>query len=320
MPTVECEFEVPAAAAAQRVEHWLAPRLPLLSATKLRVLFTQHDIRCNGRVIPSGYRLRTGDRIQLLWDPARLPPLLPEPLPLELLYQDQELLAVDKPAGMLMHPTMGVKRGTLANAILALWNPWLTSQHLVNPTAEPVFWPYFLHRLDRETSGVVLIARKRSTASLMGRQWTAHAVHKCYVAILEGTMDGPELIVDAAIGRVADQAPHWQVTPQGAPAQSRIQPILQQDGQTLCILQPITGRTNQLRIHAASIGHPIAGDIAYGAAESTRLFLHAWTLCFEHPYSGHETTVEAPLPSAMEAIWPGATQALHTALHRECPR
>nr|MCU0229518.1 RluA family pseudouridine synthase [Bryobacterales bacterium] len=243
-PPVECEFHVPPSAVGTRVEQWLAPRLPLLSATKLRLLFTQGAIRRNGEAIPSGQRLRAADRIDVHWDPARLPPLYPEPHTLDILHQDHHLLAVNKPAGMLVHPTMGVKRGTLANAILAHWNPWLQPHHQVNPAAHPVHWPHFLHRLDRETSGVVLIARDPATASSMGALWARREVRKTYVAILEGEMPLGHFLIDAPIGRVSEQPPHWRVSPTGSPAQSECTVLATDAGHSLVLLSPITGRTN----------------------------------------------------------------------------
>ncbi|MCW5962843.1 MAG: RluA family pseudouridine synthase [Bryobacterales bacterium] len=289
-----------------RLDAYLAPRLPLLSGTKLRVLLMQSGVLRNGLRVTGGDRLRPGDVVDICWDPSRLPPLFPEPYSLSILWEDALLVAVDKPAGMLVHPTMGVKRGTLANALLALWNPWLREELLVDESATPVIWPHFLHRLDRETSGVVLVARNRESASRLGKQWAARGVRKQYLAIMEGRLPAGWSMVDAPIGRVADTAPHWQATPGGMSAQSYLYPLACEAGLTLALLEPVTGRTNQLRIHTASLGRPIVGDVAYGATAAGRLCLHAWRLMFNHPQCDSMVTVEAPPPSAFQQQWPAA--------------
>ncbi len=296
--------------ARQRLDAYLAPRLPLLSGTKLRVLFAQGGVLRNGLRATGGEVPKPLDTIAIHWDPARLPPVLPEPYPLELPWEDVQICAVNKPAGMLMHPTVGVKRGTLTNAMLALWNPWLHEGLLVNEDATPVVWPRFVHRLDRDTSGVVLVARDAGTASRLGKQWAARGVAKQYLAIMEGTLKPGMLEVDEPIARVAETKPHWQVSPDGAPALSRLRALAWQTGRTLAMLEPVTGRTNQLRIHAARLGHPIVGDVAYGARPASRLFLHALTLRFPHPENGAWMRVEAEPPLAFLHEWDG----LHSAL------
>lgn len=312
---VEKQFHVAVTDASMRLDAYLAPRLPLLSGTKLRVLVMQAGVLRNGLRATGGDRLHAGDEIAIRWDPSRLPPLFPEPHALSILWEDARLVAVDKPAGMLIHPTMGVKRGTLANALLALWNPWLREDLLVNESATPVVWPHFLHRLDRETSGVVLVARDRETASQLGKQWAARGVLKQYLGILVGRLPAGQTVVELPIGRVSETAPHWQATPGGTPAQSHLHSLAWESGRTLALLEPVTGRTNQLRIHAASLGHPLAGDVAYGGAPAGRLCLHAWRVTFIHPGSGNTVTVEAPPPPAFQQEWPGVFPSLPSIPH-----
>lgn len=301
---IEARFSVSGNHAGMRIEAWLALRIPLLSATKLRVLLANGSVLRNGHQAVAGHRLRAGDAVHVCWEPALLPPLPPEPRPLSVVWEHGSLVAIDKPAGMLMHPTRGVKRGTLAGALLGNWNPWLREDTFLNDAATPVVWPHFVHRLDRETSGLVLVARDPDTASQMGKLWAQREVRKFYAAILEGEMPTGGRVVDAPIGRVSEVAPHWQVTPTGASAQSRFVVVASHAGRSLAILSPLTGRTNQLRVHAASNGHPIAGDTPYGAASAARLFLHAWRLILPYPSEAKPLLLEAPLPEAFRDAWP----------------
>lgn len=303
---VAVEFVVATDFCGQRLDEFLLPRLPLLSRTKLKVLLASGSVSRNGSPGNPGTRLRAGDRIHVQWNPAKLPPLPPEPAPIEILWQDAGLVAVNKPAGMLMHPTMGVKRGTLAGVLLARWNPWLREGHLVQPEGCPVIWPHFVHRLDRETSGVVLAAQDSSTAKALSIHLARGGFRKEYLAILEGEAPYGELLVDKAIARVSDVAPHWRVSSEGATAASRIRILHHTQGLSLAVMRPITGRTNQLRIHAAHLGFPILGDVAYGASAAPRLFLHARRLGFPHPSDASMVTVSAPIPEPFKTFWPAS--------------
>lgn len=299
------EFVVTPEASGSRLDAYLSPRLPLLSRTKIRVLLASRAVHRNGRAATGGERLREGDRVRVQWDPAKLPPVPPEPFPLAVLWEDAHLAAIDKPAGMLMHPTMGVKRGTLAGALLAAWNPWLHEGLLVNPEARQVQWPHFAHRLDRETSGVVLVARDEDTARGLAESFARRQVGKEYLAILEGEMPDGEVTVTEPIARVSESAPHWRIDAAGALAASVIRVLARDGGRSLALLQPVTGRTNQLRIHAAYHGFPILGDVAYGAPAAERLFLHAWRLAFPHPEHRGLVQTEAPVPASFANAWPG---------------
>jgi 23S rRNA pseudouridine1911/1915/1917 synthase len=312
------DFSVGQADAGLRVERFLAPRLPLLSRTKLRVLLAAGSVLRDGQAVSAGVRLRAGDRLQVSWDPRQLPAVLPEDLPIRCVYADESLVAVDKPPGMLMHATSGVKRGTLCNALLAMWNPWLHEELLVNYDARPVVWPHFVQRLDRETSGLLVAARHADAAAKLGRLFAERRVQKGYLAILEGEMTQPDCTVAEPIARVSEEPPHWQRTEEGAEARSTITVIATAGGKTLALLQPHTGRTNQLRIHCGWAGHAILGDVAYGAAAAERLFLHSWRLRVAHPVSGDPLLLEAAVPESFLAAWPGEWPVLpdYAARHR----
>jgi len=301
---VNAEFVISSGEAGCRVEDYLSPRLPLLSRTKLRVLLSRQGVTCSGRALTTGMRLKEGDRLQLRWNKREVLPLPPEPAELAVLWEDGAMVAVDKPAGMLVHPTLGVKRGTLTGTLLAKWNPWLHEGMLVNHAATPVIWPSFLHRLDKDTSGVVLVAKERDTARAISADFVARTVRKSYLAIVEGKVANDAVRVDAPIARIAEEAPHFGVREDGASAISLLRVLGRVQGRSLVLLNPLTGRTNQLRVHAAHLGHPILGDVSYGAAANERMFLHAWRIAFTHPATGETVVVTAPPPEAFRRQWP----------------
>ena len=308
---VDAQFLVDERDAGLRADNYLSPRLPLLSRTKLRLLFSAGNVLRNGLVTTGGIRLRADDRMSVQWNPATLPPVFPEQAALVVLCDDGQVTAIEKPSGMLMHATMGVKRGTLTNALLGLWNPWLRAEMLVNEQARPVVWPRFLHRLDRETSGVVLAVRDATTAATLGTLLARGKLRKQYLAILDGEFPVDSQVISQPIARVAEVAPHWRVDPGGAHATSVVTVVARSSGCTLALLEPLTGRTNQLRIHLSWSGYPILGDTAYGARESERLFLHAWRIAFPHPEPDRQTQVESSPPASFLEAWPGSWPAIH---------
>jgi RluA family pseudouridine synthase len=145
---------------------------------------------------------------------------------------------------------------------------------------------FFPHRLDRDTSGLMVIAKDALTARHLGFQFARREVKKIYTALVAGIVEAEELVIDAPLGREAAEKPQWNVRPNGKPAQSRLRVVERRASSTVLELEPVTGRTNQLRIHCAHIGHPILGDVWYGGPSAPRLMLHASQLSFRHPVSG----------------------------------
>ena len=207
-----------------------------------------------------GRKVRAGQLVRIDVDLEAATARRPEEIPLAVLFEDEGMLVVNKAAGMLVHPTMHVKSGTLANALA-----WYLKGGR--------FW--FPHRLDRETSGVLVVAKTEAALRLITKAWTAGRVRKEYVALVEGVVAEDEMRIDAPIGRDATAKPAWGVRVEGKEASSRLWVRERYSKQTLVGLEPITGRTNQLRIHCAHIGHPIVGDTLYGLGEAARLYLHA---------------------------------------------
>ena len=210
---------------------------------------------------------------------ARITEVIPEPIPLNVLYEDDDLIAIDKPGGMLAHPTSHERTGTVVNALRGRGLPGA----------------FVLHRLDRATSGVLLAAKRVTRGSPWVRMFETRQVEKRYCAVLAGDVRWDSLTVSLPIGRDGARRPPWNVEPNGVPAETRLRVLSRLAGFTCVEAEPVTGRTNQIRIHCAAIGHPLLGDTAYGGPPAGRLFLHARQLCFPGPDSAL-ISIDAPLP------------------------
>jgi len=273
----------------------------------------------NQTAAAGGYHVSAGDLIEVTFDHSTPTAMSPEPIDLEIIHEDPHLLVVVKPAGMLVHPTRGVKTGTLANALA--WH--LNRAHLESderpvqsktdyfsdlPDAPPVIRPGLVHRLDRATSGLMVIAKTQKALTILSRHFHRRLVEKRYIALVQGNVAEDSFEIIAPIGRDADRRPRWGVMESGRHAHTKIEVRQRTGDATLVELEPVTGRTNQLRIHCASVGHPVVGDDLYGGAgvndghatvqpedsmpafqagqPSSRLCLHAWRLAFHHPVGG----------------------------------
>ena len=273
--------------ARRRLDDFLADRIAWLSRTRLRRLVGEGRCQVNGgRPLSPGVRLAAGDAISV-----RLPPetsaVWPERRAVPMLYEDSELTVVEKPAGMLVHPTLGVKHGTLASALAWHWR-------------EATVRPHFVNRLDRLTSGLVVVAKTALAARRLSAEWAARRVEKRYWAVVAGPVPADAGEIDAPIGRVSDDKPQWRVTELGKPALSRWRMLERRGGRVLLEFEPVTGRTNQLRIHCAYLGAPIVGDLDYGGPPAGRLFLHATSLRFRHSAGGEEIRVDSPATFAID--------------------
>ena len=247
----------------------------------------------------AGMALRPGDVITLsIPDPAPTT-LTPENIPLVILYEDEDMLAVDKPAGMVVHPAAGHGSGTLVNALL---------YHF--PGLEGVGEggrPGIVHRLDKDTSGIILVAKNARAHRHLQAQFKARSIHKTYLALVHGQMQEPEGLIDAPIGRHARHRKRMAIVPlhRGRAAQTTYQVLAYYDMNTLVAAHPLTGRTHQIRVHLASLRHPVVGDVVYGRRDVYKLgrhFLHAHRIQFQRPADNTPLTLESPLPPALQAL------------------
>lgn len=245
------------------LKRFLPARLPGFTAMYLAKCVLAGQCRVNGEIRSWGFRVRPGETVEFEIDLDAATGRRPENIPLEIVFENDEMLAVHKPTGMLVHPTKHVNSGTLANA-LAYYLPQR-------------FW--FPHRLDRDTSGVLLVAKTARALTIINRAWLRGEVHKTYLALVDGIVAADDLVIEAPISRDGTLKPEWGVREDGKHAKSILHVIKRLgSGRTLVRLEPVTGRTNQLRIHCAHIGHPIMGDALYGLGADRRLFLHALRL------------------------------------------
>lgn len=253
-------------------------------------------IKWNGTILVNGkqhgdarLRVRTGDELTLLWQEAS--PVVPVNLPLDILYEDETFLVVNKPADMIVHPTHRAARDTLVHAVAGYFERRGEAAG-IHP----------LYRLDRGTTGIVILAKSARIQHAM----TKHhgQIYREYLALVQGYLDRPSGRIDMPIARDITRANHWQVRADGRRALTEYETIASWPSYSLLKIHLLTGRTHQIRVHFAAIGHPLLGDTAYGAPGDaiSRQALHAWRIHFHHPDTGKEIHIEAPLPEDMHHL------------------
>jgi len=257
-------------------------------------------VRRDGRVAAkAGERLAGGERLRVLIPAPEPAAPLPEALPLRIVYEDADMLVVDKPAGMPVHPGPGHGGRTLVNALLA---------HCPDlPGIGGVQRPGIVHRLDKDTSGLILVAKTEKAHRGLTGQLAERRIEKTYLALVEGRLEPKEALIDAPIARDPNNRKRMMVRSAGgreARTAYRARAYYG-DGPGFTYLEasPFTGRTHQIRVHLASLGHPVVGDAVYGRPSKLvgRQFLHAWRLALAHPADGRELRFEAPLPDDLRA-------------------
>jgi 23S rRNA pseudouridine1911/1915/1917 synthase len=306
-PLEATRFSVEDVWAGRRLDEFLAARLTGLSRMHIAGLLARGACRVGGGAAHAGRRLCVGDLVEVESGVSVPNSMMPEPLPLEVVYEDGQIVVVVKPAGVLVHPTLGVKRGTLANALAYHLNRELIDEsHAVeNPVSAgtPFIRPGIVHRLDRDTSGLMVVAKTQGALSRLTQHFQRRLVEKRYVAVVGGLLEADELTVDAPIGREEGARPPWGILESGKPAETRLRVAGRGSRRTLVELEPLTGRTNQLRIHCAHLGHAVVGDVLYAGEPHVRLCLHAARLAFRHPATNEwaEFASKAP-PELLSAL------------------
>jgi 23S rRNA pseudouridine1911/1915/1917 synthase len=297
-------------AAGQRLDAWLARRLPSLSRSRLQALIDEGHVQLDGATARPSTRVHPGQVVRV-HVPAPVPAEpQPEDIPIAVVHEDAHLVVVNKPAGLVVHPGAGTARGTLVNALL---------RHVRDLSGVGgVLRPGIVHRLDRGTSGLLVVAKDDETHRSLVRQFAGRTVEKEYVALVLGVPARPAGEVDAPIGRDPVHRQRMSVrAPRGREARTSWRVEERFDGAVLLRVRIHTGRTHQIRVHLASIGHPVAGDPVYGGTRTPssrraaareallsleRPALHAARLSFAHPASGERLAFEAPLPPDIEAV------------------
>ncbi len=293
-----------------RLDQFLA-RHTQFSRARLQRWLKAGLILVNGRVEPAKYQVRTGDCVTVQVPPPEPSPLTPEARPLDVVFEDQDIIVINKPPGLVVHPGAGNRGGTLLNALLAHC-PELTD-------IGDVSRPGLVHRLDKDTSGLMAVAKTALAHEGLVRQFQARQVEKTYVALVWGRFHVKVGEIAKDIGRHPSERRKMSVhARRGKPAATRWRVLKEfTPPLTLVELKPKTGRTHQIRVHLASLGHPVVGDAAYGGGTArlqdqpklqdlkplvTRQLLHAWKLGFTHPRTGETMAFEAPLPEDFQAV------------------
>lgn len=304
-------FEVEPECHKQKLGSYLTDHLPQLSKMYIRELVRDGHIEVNGSHENSGYRVRPNDFIEVAYDPTRGTSMRPENIPLDIVFEDAHLIVVNKPTGMLVHPSHREKTGTLLNALAYHLNrnslrasPVYLRRSSASPTNTKekcgyaaAVRPGLVHRLDKNTSGLIVVAKTPAAHRALSRSFMRKQVKKLYIALVEGIIEQDAGTITAPIGRHAMQK-QWSVHPTGKHSVTnyRVLSRNRDTDTTLIELEPVTGRTNQLRIHCQSIGHPILGDQQRSTRAHSRLCLHAQHLAFPHPATAELITLETPIP------------------------
>jgi 23S rRNA pseudouridine1911/1915/1917 synthase len=296
--------------AGLRLDAWLARRLPAFSRSRLQALIEAGQVRLDGAPARAAARVKAG-QAAVVTVPAPAPAVpRPEAIPLRVVHEDGALLVIDKPAGLVVHPGAGNTSGTLVNALLARVRDLSGIGGVLRPG--------IVHRLDRGTSGLLVVAKDDETHRALVRQFAGRRVEKEYLALVHGVPSRTSGEITAAIGRDPVHRKRMSTrAPRGREARSSWTVAERFDGAALLRVRIHTGRTHQIRVHLASIGHPVAGDSTYGGSRTPsshkaaarlalasleRPALHSARLAFDHPVSGEHCVFEAPLPTDLENV------------------
>ena len=315
-------FEVDSTEAGERLDRLVTAHCPSLSRTRVKELIESGLVLVDGHASKGSHRLHGRERIQV--HPEQRPPMRAEAesIPLDILYEDDDVIAVNKPAGMTVHAGAGVSAGTLVNALLSRGQPLSHSAELLRPG--------IVHRLDKETSGVILVAKNDEAHAKLGEAFRQRTVNKIYIALVQGTLKENAGSIALAIGRdplrrvrmaVQQRTWHGAKLSNAREALTDWRALLRMDRATLVEVRLHTGRTHQIRVHFSAMKHPVVGDTLYGAAAHLRVgtidlpplgrnFLHAAKLVFSQPRTGERIEVRAPLPAELRVFLYKLAQAV----------
>ncbi len=302
-------FQITAEQAGERLDRFVAANAGNLSRSRVRALIESGDIRRNDAPARPAETLRVGDTLSVrVPDVAPLAELVAEEMPLAVLFEDSDLVVLDKPAGLVVHPGAGNATGTLVQGLL---------HHCRDLSGiGGVERPGIVHRLDKETSGCLVIAKNDLAHQSLAAQFAERTTEKIYLAVVEGTPKRRDGEVNEAIDRHAINRQKMTIAKpgKGREAVTTYRVLLSQDGLSLLECRPRTGRTHQIRVHLKHLGHPISGDPVYGRrGRFERHLLHAWKLSFEHPRTGGRLAFTAPVPADFPLVPPVA--GVHAARH-----
>ncbi len=296
----QIRLEAEEEAVDERLDKYLGSVLPDQSRSWLQKLIKKGAVRVNGKAVKASCRLEAEDQIEIDLQELEELPIPAEDIPLDILYEDADLLIVNKPKGMVVHPAAGHRTGTLVNAVLYHCRGQLSG-------INGVLRPGIVHRIDRDTTGALVVCKNDRAHMHVAEQLKEHTITRRYVAVVAGVLREDEGTVDAPIGRhPADRKRMAAGVKNGKRAVTHYRVLRRMKGYTLIECRLETGRTHQIRVHMASIHHPILGDTVYGASKDPYHLegqaLHARVLGLVHPVTGAYIEVEAPVPEYMQAL------------------
>jgi 23S rRNA pseudouridine1911/1915/1917 synthase len=282
---------------AARLDQYLAERLPGLSRSQVQRLISEGHVRLNGVPARPGARLWPGDEVAWQVPPPAATTIVPEPMDLKVVYEDQDVLVIDKPAGLVVHPGAGHQTGTLVHGLLARGPQWSAIGGVERPG--------IVHRLDKDTSGLLVIARNDAAHRALAAQLQDRSLHRRYRAIVVGEVPDAAARIDAPIGRDPRHRQRMAVLATGKEAITEFHRLGLVQGHALLDVSLLTGRTHQVRVHLAYIQHPVLGDAVYGRPSALigRPALHAAEIAFRHPRMGELVSWTSAPPPDFSAAW-----------------
>jgi len=283
----------------KRLDKLLAEQFPEVSRSYIRQLMDKNRVLVNQKTAKASLKLKAGDEIEIHFPEPEALDVLPENIPLDVIYEDDDLIVVNKPQGMVVHPANGNENGTLVNALLYHCAGKLSAINGVER-------PGIVHRIDKDTSGLLVAAKSDAAHKGLSEQFAVHSIRRVYTAVCYGHLPSEELTVDKAIGRSVNDRKKMCCREDGKRAVTHFHEIERFQGYSLIECRLETGRTHQIRVHISSLGHPLLGDTVYGPAKTPFALagqtLHAGILGFRHPITGEEMIFQSELPPYFQQI------------------
>ena len=286
----------------QRLDLFLKDRLKKISRSKIQKAIKEGQVTVDGLPVKSGHKLKPGEVVEILSEESTPDiELEPQEIKLNIIYEDSQVIVIDKPAGLTVHPGAGQPRGTLVNGLVFFYPE-------IKNVGSPLR-PGIVHRLDKDTSGLMVVARTQAAYHSLRRQFEDRSVEKVYLGLAAGRFKDKKGIIDLPVGRHPAERQKMSVkSRKPRVAITRYEVLREFKHSTLLALKPLTGRTHQLRVHLSALGHPLLGDSRYGQTDEkkrkpgSRLFLHAFELSFEHPVKKERLKFRCPLPANLQEI------------------
>ena len=294
------EIDVLESQAGIRIDKFLSVEFPEMSRSYIQKLIKEEQITVNGKVIKANYKVSEEDLVVMNEPELKEPDILAEDIPLDILYEDSDLLIVNKPKGMVVHPSAGHYTGTLVNALMHYCKDDLSG-------INGVMRPGIVHRIDMDTTGSLLVCKNDFAHQYLAEQLKVHSIRRVYHAIVHGVLKDDEGTIDAPIGRHPIERKKMAINHKnGKEAVTHFKVLKRFKNYTYIQCQLETGRTHQIRVHMSSIKHPLVGDVVYGPVKCPFKLqgqtLHAKILGIEHPRTGEYIEADAPLPEYFESL------------------